>query len=332
MSGLTLGGGYGLVSRQFGLTCDALTELDLVLASGERLTCNADQNADLFWACRGGGGGNFGVVTSLTFALAPVGEATTFSLHWPWTQAAAVLDAWQQWAPQAPDALTATCHLFAGGKGGAKPSISVGGAFLGSNAALAPLLGQLGQLGAGEPATQDTSSGPYGKMAPAWVDCDGVVAHCQLVGDSPAGQVARGSYAARSDYVTKLLPAAAIAHIVQGLEARAGSAQVGGVLFDPYGGALAKVAPQATAFVHRDPLFSCQYLAFAAPGTTANDAWLHDLYQGMRPYVSGQAYQNYVDPQLADWKQAYYGENHGKLNAIKVKYDAGRFFEFPQAI
>ena len=87
------------------MTSDNVVELELVTAAGKRLVCNAHENADLFWACRGGGGGNFGVVTSWTFRTHPVGEVATFHVDWPWEQAATAVQAWQSFAPHAPDGL-----------------------------------------------------------------------------------------------------------------------------------------------------------------------------------------------------------------------------------
>src|SRR5581483_1524208 len=108
---LTLGGGVGVVSRAYGLTSDNVKSLQIVTADGQIRTCTPSQNSDLFWACRGGGGGNFGVVTSFTFGTRQVGNIVLFFLSWPWSQAAKVISAWQSWAPHAPDALWSNLHL-----------------------------------------------------------------------------------------------------------------------------------------------------------------------------------------------------------------------------
>ncbi|HJY59497.1 MAG TPA: FAD-binding oxidoreductase, partial [Streptosporangiaceae bacterium] len=142
ISGLTLGGGIGVVGRAYGLTCDNVTSMQVVTADGQIRTANAKTNSDLFWACRGGGGGNFGVVTSFTFTTHPAGAICLFFLSWPWSQAARVISAWQSWAPHAPDALWSNLHLAAA-PGGSVPSIQVGGTYLGSLGAAA---GQLEKL------------------------------------------------------------------------------------------------------------------------------------------------------------------------------------------
>jgi len=97
------------------------------------------------------------------------------------------------------------------------------------------------------------------------------------------------------------------------------------------------VAPDATAFVHRNPLFSLQYsaAAFAEDSEAShaeNLAWLNGVYASLRPYASGQAYQNYIDADLPDWKVAYYGANYARLQQIKAAVDPTGFFTFPQAI
>src|SRR5579863_6057789 len=99
IAGVTLGGGIGVLGRKFGLTCDNLLAAQVVVADGRILTCDANTNADLFWALCGGGGGNFGVVTSFTFQARQVATVSLFTLSWPWSSAADVVNAWQTWAP-----------------------------------------------------------------------------------------------------------------------------------------------------------------------------------------------------------------------------------------
>ena len=111
----------------------------------------------------------------------------------------------------------------------------------------------------------------------------------------------------------------------------------GGVAFDALGGAVNRVAPGATAFVHRNALFMAQYTTDWTNGASAagignQHAWLRSLWGSMRPHASGQAYQNYIDPDLPGWRQAYYGANYARLANVKHAYDPRRLFSFPQAI
>ncbi len=132
IAGLALGGGIGVFARAYGLTCDQLQSVELVTADGTVHQCGPNQDEDLYWACRGGGGGNFGVVTSFEFRTQPIPEAITlFTLEWPWGAAGDVLDAWLQWIPSAPDELWANCQLYSSGSVGSG-LVKVTGVFVGS--------------------------------------------------------------------------------------------------------------------------------------------------------------------------------------------------------
>jgi FAD/FMN-containing dehydrogenase len=341
IAGLTLGGGVGVVSRAYGLTSDNVKALQIVTADGQVRTCDATQNPDLFWACRGGGGGNFGVVTSFTFRTRPVGQIVLFFLSWPWSQAARVIAAWQSWAPHAPDALWSNIHLAAT-TGGSVPSIQVGGTYLGSLGAAAVQLEKLYAAAGSHPSSPflETTTWLHAMLVEA--GCASLtVDQCHLPTQNPAGRLSRASEYAKSDFFTKPLNSHGIGTLLSGVERfqRAGGVQgaSGGIAFDALGGAVNRVAPGATAFVHRNALFQAQYTTTwplgSSPAAVARQhAWQQSYWQSMRPYASGQAYQNYIDPALANWRQAYYGANYTRLTQVKAEFDPGRVFSFPQAV
>ena len=171
-----------------------------------------------------------------------------------------------------------------------------------------------------------------------WADCTGSLAQCHLPNQAHGGTLDRWAYKAKSDYVMAPLSPAAIDTMMRWVEAWPGGTDTmgGGIQMDSYGGAINRVAPGATAFVHRDALFSCQYLAFWLPQEAAAEGpslrWIDGFYADMRPYVSGYAYQNYIDPDLGDWLHAYYGSNLTKLSEVKRAYDPGDVFQFAQSI
>jgi FAD/FMN-containing dehydrogenase len=109
ISGLTLGGGLGILGRKHGLTSDHLLGAQIVLADGRVVECDERRDEELFWALRGAGGGNFGVVSSLLFETIPAPAATSFHLIWSDTQAPAAIDAWQAWVPSRPTSSRPVC-------------------------------------------------------------------------------------------------------------------------------------------------------------------------------------------------------------------------------
>jgi FAD/FMN-containing dehydrogenase len=322
IAGLALGGGVGYSSRLLGTTADALRRIRLVTADGTLLTCDATRNSDLFWACRGGGGGNFGIAVDLTFRTAPVSTVSLYEIEWPWAQAAQAVSAWQAFAPHAPDQLFSVCDLIATAAAGPAHVVS-SGQFFGSESALASLIEPL--VSTGTPTRVKTQTLSYLDAARHWAGCR----------DAGACTDRRLTFKAKSDYVRTPLDTAAVAVLVAAIAARQGHSP-GAVYLDAYGGAINRVAPGATAFVHRDELFSIQYTAQWAAGSSAaaaqSIAWLGAVHTQLQPAVSGFAYQNYIDPQLAGWAPAYYGSNLPRLKDVKRRHDPTNAFRFAQSI
>jgi hypothetical protein len=328
IAGLTLGGGVGFSARKLGLTCDRLRSARVVLASGAAVRCSPSQHRDLFWALRGGGGGNFGIVTHFTFRPAPVGMVSTFSIEWPWAQAKQAVAAWQEFAPHAPDDLFSICNLSASGRGGTTHVVAFG-QFFGSESQLRSLIAPL--VNTGTPTRVRTDTMSYMSAVMKWAGCHQTVEACHL---EPRGTLRRETFKSGSDYFSRPLPPAGIGALVRSVELRQQDGRPGSLLLDAYGGAVNRVPKAATAFVHRDQLFSCQYVASWSPGERAspNVDWVRRSRAWMRHFASGFAYQNYIDPDLGRWQHAYHGSNLPRLKAVKRRYDPGNFFRFGQSI
>jgi FAD/FMN-containing dehydrogenase len=338
IAGLTLGGGIGVIGRKFGLTCDNLAQADLVTADGTAISCSADANSDLLWACQGGGGGNFGIVTAFHFATHAIGNLTTFSLSWPWSAAHDVLAAWQEWAPNAPDELWSNCLLVAGPDPAGTPSVLANGVYVGGAGPLNALIDQLAAQ-SGNPPERYVNAVGYLDAMLIEAGCSGKsVAQCHLPSQDPAGTLSRESSHAKSDFFSTPLPDAAIAACITNVEARQADPALanGGVAFDALGGAINRVDASATAFVHRSALFDAQYSGSWTSGGAATDeankTWVEQVYAALHPYADGGAYINYIDPDQPDWQQAYYGANLGQLKAVKKKYDPDNVFNFAQGV
>ena len=328
IAGLALGGGVGFASRKYGLTCDNLVEATVVLADGTVVVANKRVHPDLYWALRGGGGGNFGIVTRLLFRTHPVAQVATYAIEWPWSDAAKVVQVWQRLAPHAPDGLFSVLNLNSAVGGRAR--ITSAGQLFGSADRLRELVKPLAN--AGTPTRFTVTSHSYLDAQQMWAGCSGTIAECHL---PPQGHLGRSTFKGKSSFANRPLSLRGINAMIRQIEARITTGSGSGiVLLDSYGGAINRVKKDATAFVHRDALFSMQYLAYWEPSATAdpNLRWLRSFYAAMRPYVSPFAYQNYIDPDLGSWERAYYGTNFDRLIAVKRRYDPQNVFRSRQSI
>ncbi len=335
IAGLTLGGGLGILGRKYGLTCDHLLRAQVVLADGRVVECDEHADGELFWALRGAGGGNFGVVTSFVFRTLPAPAATVFQLAWPLPHAAAVIQAWQAWAPTAPDELDATLRLTAAGDGERPPQVDLVGAVLGSEADAAELLDELVARAGADPAAAARRQLPY-RAAKRYLDGLGSVddQRERAAAEQPPQQ---GHLFTRSEFFRQLLPGETIAALVENLARGLAWGHSREVSFLPWGGAYNRVRADATAFVHRDELFVVQHLVTISSDapTTANDAargWLARSWALVHPWGSGAVYPNFPDPDLKDWAHAYYGNNYDRLLRAKARYDPNNFFRFHQSL
>jgi FAD/FMN-containing dehydrogenase len=305
IAGLTLGGGIGVLARKYGLTCDHLSSAQVVTADGKLLTASATSEPDLFWALRGGGGGNFGIVTEFTFDTDPAPNLTVFSLHFPAGSAAAVLNAWQQWIPAMPPELWANLVL----SGGSPVQCRVGGCYVGNAPALNTLLNNL-TTNAGARPTQRTVKS---------LDFLGAMKYFE-------GSSARQTFLGSSRIITNAVDAGKIVALAEG---RAGT----DLLIDGLGGKVGEPAKDATAFWHRDALASVQVYTQATVKTQVKAAEsVAEVVSGLAAAGAGGGYVNYIDPALPDWKAAYYGDNVKRLGEVSKKYDPFNVFRFGQSV
>jgi hypothetical protein len=339
ISGLTLGGGQGVTARLFGLTCDSLEAARVVTADGRVLTCDAHHHPDLFWALRGGGGGNFGVVTSFTFRTHAAPTLTLAALRWPWAAAGEVLGAWQEWGPSAPPNLWSSCRLR--WEPGVGPTVGIEAVWAGSPSGLGPYLDTLSAMAGAAPSRSATTMS-YLDAALYLAGCTGLsMTQCRLTTQSSAGMLKREASLARSDFFDRSISGNVARSLLSSIAARGDSialaSQEGGVVLDAWGGRIAEVADDATALPHRQAKFLAQEFvtfktAISDPLIAANRKWLDKLWRGLRPAVSGFAYINYIDPELPNWPQAYYGASLGRLIDVKRSYDPDDVFQGAQGI
>ncbi|NUV58641.1 FAD-binding oxidoreductase [Streptomyces sp. CAI-85] len=336
VSGLVLGGGHGVVSRAYGLTCDSLTRATIVTADGKQLVADATQNKDLFWALRGAGNGNFGVVTELQFRTHPAPQAVTGYLTWPWAKAAAVVKAWQEWGPAQPDEIWSSLHVSA--SPGRTPTVSVAAFSIGTYGGLKNAVDRLADRVGAPASSVSLRRRSYEEAMEVYAGCSSFAtdAQCHLPGSTPGrtpqGKLGRETYAARSDFFDRSLSAAGIQTLLKQITAVQGGA--GSIALTALGGAVNRVSPTATAFVHRRSRMLAQYIASWGAGSagTAAQSWLTRAHKAMGPYASGAAYQNYADPTLTNWRKAYYGDALPRLTQLKRQYDPQGFFSYPQAL
>jgi FAD/FMN-containing dehydrogenase len=317
--GLALGGGFGLLSRSHGLTCDNILEARVVTADGTALTASRRENPDLLWALRGAGGGNFGVVTSLTLRLHPVPPAIAFAtVFWPLAQAGKVLKAaLTDFAEDAPDELDALISMLPMPTG--KRVLGALAVYDGGPAVGAKVLSRL--TGLGTPMQAKISTGPYFKV---------------LLGLPNQVREIHDYY--KSGFVTGRLPDPAIDLLVDRFASTEENAPEieNMVMFELAGGAINLVPPTATAFVHRHHTLLLSLVATwkgaAGEPNPPEKRWADDLYAALAPYYSGEVYQNYPDLELGDPLRAYYGENLERLMAVKRQFDPENAFRFAQGI
>jgi FAD/FMN-containing dehydrogenase len=317
LGGLVTGGGIGLMARKHGLAIDNLLSARVVTAAGEAVTASEAENADLFWAIRGGGG-NFGIVTEFEFRLAPVGQVLGGALVLPASRQ--VLRGYLDYAADAPDGLTTIASLMYAPPAPFVPEQRVG------ELSLNILVCWTGDIAEGERAIA-----PLRALAEPIADVVAPIPYPVMYQftaeqESPFGVAIRSMFA--EDHSDASIDAM--------LEAMSGAPNpFSMVQFRGMGGAVARVAPGDTAFAHRNQRYFTTVLALwkdAAEDQGQFGEWTRALWDKIRGEASG-VYANFLaDEGEERVRQAYPGETYERLAAIKQAYDPDNVFRFNQNI
>ena len=314
VAGLTLGGGFGWLTRQHGMTIDNLLSATVVTADGNVRVASSSSEPDLFWALRGGGG-NFGVVTSFEFRLHPVGpEVYAGLVVYPFAQARQVMRAWRDFANDAPDELSAWMVMrkapplpflpaSAHGTEVVILPIVYNGALDAGARAVAPL------LKLGDPIGSALGPTPYAGFQTAFDP---------LLGAGARNYWKSNNFSALGDAAIDVLIASASA--LPGPECE--------IFVALLGGAMARVKPEATAYVGRDARYIMNvHGRWSDPGDDARvRAWARQAFETAAPHATGSGYVNFLTEDEAERVAASYGANHARLQTLKRRYDPDNLF------
>lgn len=319
VGGLTLGGGIGHLTRQYGLTIDNLLAVEMVLADGSLVTANTEQNADLFWAVRGGGG-NFGIVTAFHFRLHPIHTVYAGPILWPIAQATDVMRFYSDFMATADADFNAWFALLK------VPPAPPFPAELHTQTVCGVVCCYTGPLEKAE-----TVFRPLRAFGPPVVDFAGPLPYpaLQSLFDPllPAGM----QWYWRADFVNELSDQAIALHVKYGAQLPTLLSQMH---LYPIDGAAHRPANGDTAFSYRDAKWA-QVIVGVDPDPTNNAkliAWTQDYWLALHPYSAGGAYVNFMMEEGQERVQATYRDNYVRLAQIKARYDPGNLFRVNQNI
>ena len=310
IAGLTLGGGNGWLMGLYGATCDNLLAANVITADGQSVSTSAQDNPDLFWALRGGGG-NFGIVTSFCYRLHPVGPAVIGgAILYAYRDALKVLRNFRDFARSAPDPLTVyACFIYDSGQ----PVVAIAACYAGphgrAEAAIAPLR-------------------DWGTIV---ADQLRVMPYLELQSLFDAARPAGRLCAMRSNFMADL-PDDAIRILMEHFAATPST--LSAVIVEHCHGEITRVAPEATAFGLRRNPYHLEILAFwdGADQSPANIGWMNGFFAAMQPFNAGEVYVNSLDEGEGHRVGEAYGANYRRLTALKAKFDPTNFFRCNQNI
>jgi FAD/FMN-containing dehydrogenase len=312
IAGLTLGGGLGWLMRSYGMTCDNLIDAEVVTADGQLRRASEDENPDLLWALRGGGG-NFGVVTTFEYQLHPVSTILGGMLLYPLTRARDAFRLYRDVAKWAPDKLTVFAGMLHSPDG--IPLVAFLVCYNGPVDEGERVIKAIRDFGA--PAAGEIGPMPYTAL------------QSMLDAGFPSGLHVHW----RSEFV-KSISDELIETVVSAYE-RVPS-PLSAILFEQFGGAVRRVPREATAYDQRESDFNLVIVSRWADPAHAerNVQWARSLSDAVRGYTTGQVYVNYIGAgEAPDRVRAAFGpDKFAKLSAIKRKYDPTNLFRLNQNI
>jgi FAD/FMN-containing dehydrogenase len=311
IGGLTLGGGIGWLMGEYGLTVDNLLSVDLVTAGGQMLTASVNEHPDLFWGVRGGGG-NFGVATSLTFQLHPVDTVLAGKISYPLSQAREILRFYREFTRSAPDDLTAYVALSTTSHG--IPVISISLCYARPDALGERLVAPLRTVGS--PLADQLHIRPY----------------LQAISSDAGAPIGRHYY--EQAISIEELSDDAINLIADFSAAR--TSPFSQVLIQHVHGAARRVSPTATAFALREVPYVMNIMAEWPAGDTQQADWHMEWVRAFRaallPYTLNGVYINFLGEEGEEQVRASYGVNYERLVSLKNTYDPDNIFKFNQNI
>jgi FAD/FMN-containing dehydrogenase len=312
IGGISTGGGITAIQRIAGLISDNILAATIVDAYGKILHVNKDENSDLLWALRGGGGGNFGIITSYTFIIRPAPyKVGIFEIVWPWNQLEEVIDEWQRWSPSVDERLGTILEIYSNKNG----LLRSRGIFLGPKAELEDLITPLTDVG-----------------SPIKVLIDEVTLLEAIEFWEPDEPLFDTQYSTwSSSWVEQTIPEEGIKAIRSFLEKAPGSES--NFFFLNSGGAMNRVSPEDTAFFWRNTKYYIEWDASWTDecDTQQNIKLVNQTRIQLQPYITG-SYVNVPDINIKNYGQEYYGDNFARLRKVKEKYDPENFFNFVQSI
>jgi len=319
VAGLTLGGGIGYLTRRYGLTIDNLLSADIVLGDGSLVTASSSENADLFWALRGGGG-NFGVVTSFEFRLYPVSTVYFGPTFWPLEEAGLVLKAFRDFIQKAPE--------------------TVGGFFAFLVVPPAPTFPENLHMKkvcgivwccTGTAEETDAVTKPIRSLGHPLLDAVGPAPFPVVQSIFDPLFVPGLQWYWRADNFTELSDEAIARHLEHGPKL---PSMLSTMHLYPVNGASRRIGKSDTAYSFREALFA-EVIVGVDPDPANAPAitnWCKDYWEALHPYSAGGAYVNFMMDEGQDRVQATYRDNYQRLAEIKKKYDPTNFFRVNQNI